>query len=199
MLNNVYYLPSSSSKLVSLALLNDKKIYLDNENETLYDSDTKEILASTQRWKKSFLLKLLNLSDAAVHLTRADEGTYQGPYVHQTVSSSSLPLTTWHKPLGHQNLVALRKYPHKLGISFVDDGKDHVCDSCQQAKATKISNREPQERSQHPYQFIHTDLVGPITPSGFSGERYFFTVENFPCSYAIQHICMQTNPASTLA
>lgn len=43
-LNNVYYLPSSTSNLVSLALLNDNKIYLDNENETLYDGDTKEIL-----------------------------------------------------------------------------------------------------------------------------------------------------------
>lgn len=61
-LNNVYFFPSSSSNLVSLALLNDNKIYLDNKNETLYNSDTKEILASTQRWKKSFLLKLLNLS-----------------------------------------------------------------------------------------------------------------------------------------
>lgn len=177
-LNNVYYLPSSPSNLVSLAVLNDNKIYLDNENETLYDSNTKEILASTQRWRKSFLLKLLNLSDAAVHLTRADEGTYQGPHVHQTVSTVStltLPLTTWHKRLGHLNLVALRNYLNELGILFVDNGKDHMCDSCQRAKATKIYNREPQERSQHPYQFIHTDLGGPITPIGFSGERYLFT------------------------
>lgn len=75
-LNNVYYLPSSPSNLVSLALLNDNKIYYDNENETLYDSDTKGVLASAQRWRKSFLLKLLNLSDAAVHLTRADGGIY---------------------------------------------------------------------------------------------------------------------------
>lgn len=174
-LNNVYYLPSSPSNLVSLALLNDNKIYLDNENETLYDSKTKEILASTQRWRKSFLLKLLNLSDAAVHLTRADERVYQGPHVYQTVNTPSLPLTTWHKRLGHLNLVALRKYLNELGISFVNDGKDHVWDSCQRAEATKIYNQEPQERSQHPYQFIHTDLVGPITPTGFSGERYFLT------------------------
>lgn len=110
-----------------------------------------------------------------MHLTRADEGTYQGPHVHQIVSTSTLPLTTWHKRLGHLNLVVLRKYLNELGILFVDDGKDHVCDSCQRAKATKIYNLEPQERSQHPYQFIYTDLVGPITPTGFSGERYFFT------------------------
>ena len=40
---------------------------------------------------------------------------------------------------------------------------------------TPIYNCKPQKRSEHPYQFIHTDLVGPISPTGFSGERYFFT------------------------
>lgn len=172
-LNNVYYLPSSPSNLVSFALLNDNKIYLDNENETLYDGDTKAILALTQCWRKSFLLKLLNLSDAAVHLTRANEEVYQGHHVHQTVTTS-LPLTTWYKQLRHLNLASLRKYLAKLTIPFIDDGKDHICDACQRAKATKIYNREPQEQSQHPYQFIHTDLVGPITPTSFLGKRYFF-------------------------
>ncbi len=81
-LNNIYYLPSSPSNLVSLALFNNNKIYLDNENDTLYNDDIKEILASIQCWKKSFLLKLLNLSDAVVHLTRGNEEVYQGSHVH---------------------------------------------------------------------------------------------------------------------
>lgn len=53
-----------------------------------------------------------------------------------------------------------------------------VCDSCERAKATKHYNRSPQKRAKRPYQYIHTDLVGPITPItpiGFRGERYFFT------------------------
>lgn len=60
-------------------------------------------------------------------------------------------------------------------MTSVDDGKDHVCDSCQHAKATKIYNRESHEQSQHQYQFIHKDLVGPIPPTGFLGELYFFS------------------------
>lgn len=99
--NNVYYLPSSPSNLVSLVLLNDNKIYLNNKNKTFYDSKIKEILASTQRWRKSFLLKLLNPSDATMHLTRANERVYQGSHVYQTVTTPSLPLTRWHKRLGH--------------------------------------------------------------------------------------------------
>ena len=51
-----------------------------------------------------------------------------------------------------------------------------MCDNCQRAKATKIYNRhDPQKRASETYQFILTDLVGPINPVGFGGERYFFT------------------------
>lgn len=46
-LNNIYYLPNSPSNLVSLAPLNDKKIYLNNKNEIFYNSNTKKNLALT--------------------------------------------------------------------------------------------------------------------------------------------------------
>ena len=46
-LNNVYYLLNSQSNFVNLALFNNNKIYHDNKNEILYDSDTKKILASS--------------------------------------------------------------------------------------------------------------------------------------------------------
>ena len=35
-------------------------------------------------------------------------------------------------------------------------------------------NREPQKRAQRPYQFVYTDLVGPIKPLDFSGQQYLF-------------------------
>ena len=57
----------------------------------------------------------------------------------------------------------------------MDDSEGHVCDICQRAKATKIYNRESQKRSQQPYQFIRTDLMGTINHVGFAGEQYFFT------------------------
>lgn len=69
-LKDVFFLPSSPSNLVSLALLNNGGIFHDNKNETLYDVDTKEVLAHAKRWNNSFLLQPLNLSDAAVRLTK---------------------------------------------------------------------------------------------------------------------------------
>lgn len=171
-LNDVYYLPNSPCNLVSLARLNDSDIYHNNENEMLYHLKTRRVLAQAKRWKNSYLLKPLNLSDAAVQLLRTDDDTYQGPMVCQTsITNAKLPLTTWHKRLGHLSFPSLQKHLQTLEIPFLEDARSFVCDSCQRAKATKIYNRTPQKRSEHPYQFIHTDLVGPISPTGFSGER----------------------------
>lgn len=76
-LRNVYYLPKSPCNLVSLGLFNDSGIYHENENETLYEVNTRQTLAQTQRWRNSYLLKPLNLSDGAINLLRVDDLTYQ--------------------------------------------------------------------------------------------------------------------------
>lgn len=177
-LQNVYYLPKSPCNLVSLGLLNDSGIYCDNESETLYEISTRRTLAQAQRWRNSYLLEPLNLSDGAVKILRVDDLTYRWPtnILHTTASSSTVPtLTTWHKRLGHTNFSSLKAFLRRLKIPFADDSKDYICDSCYRAKATKVYNREPQKRAQRPYQFVHTDVVGPINPIGFSGKRYFFT------------------------
>ena len=78
---NVYYLPSSPSNLVSLAFLHDHGIYYDNEKEKLYDKSSRRILASAKRWRKSCVLKLLNLSDVVANLTQVKNDIYQRPIV----------------------------------------------------------------------------------------------------------------------
>ena len=75
-LQNVYYLPNSLCNLVSLGLLNNSGIYHDNKNETLYQVQTRQRLAQAQRWRNSYLLKPLNLSNRAKNLLRVDELTY---------------------------------------------------------------------------------------------------------------------------
>ena len=177
-LRNIYYLPSSPCNLISLGLLNDSGIFHDNGNETLYQLGSKRVLAQARRWRNSYLFKPLNLSDAAVFLVKIGDKTYEWPphaFLSSSLSQTSLPITTWHKRIGHTNFPSLKGYLKRLGIGYIDDSESHICDSCQRAKATKVFNREPQKRSQQPYQFIHTDLVGPINSVRFSGEQYFFT------------------------
>ena len=172
-LTNVFYLPHSPSNLVSLGLLYDAGIFHHNEDQTLYDLETQKTLAFAERYKTSFLLHPLNLSATAVSLLRNND-VYEEPNVHQT-HDENLPLTRWHQRLGHLNFAALKRHLAHHNIAYTDDGEGYVCDSCERAKATKRYNRTPEQRATKPYQFIHIDLVGPITPIGFRGERYFFT------------------------
>lgn len=177
-LSDVYFLPHSPSNLVSLGRLNSNHIFHDNENETLYHVKTRKILAHAQRWKNSYLLTPLNLTDSAVQLVATNEEntfTCPKPLVNRT-SDVKLPFTVWHRRLGHLNFRVLKNYLQRLNIDFLDDSENRVCDSCHRAKATKVYNcHEPQKRAKSPFEFIHTDLVGPIKPIGFGGERYFFT------------------------
>lgn len=171
---NVYYLPNSPSNLVSLSFLNDAGIYYDNEQQALYNKASRRPFAFTQRWERSFLLHPLNLSVSAANLLKTEDNLYQDtkPKIHQTWSVK-LPLTIWHKQFGHLNFPALRKHLAHHNICYTND--EHICDSCKRAKATKHYNCTPQERAKRPYQFVYTDLVGPMTPLRFGAKSYFFT------------------------
>ncbi len=122
------------------------------------------------------MLNPLNLSNDAVYLLKVDADTYQPPHAFRT-SISSLPvlLSIWHKRLGHLNFSSIKSHLNWLNIKYEDDSHGYICNSCLQDKATKIYNRKSQKRVEQLYQFVHTDLVGPINPIGFSGKKYFFT------------------------
>lgn len=87
-LHNVYYLPNSPCNLVNLRLFNNSGVYHDNIYKSLYQVGSKKILAQAKRWRNSFLLYPLNLSDGAVHLLKVDTDTYHPFYVFQMSISS---------------------------------------------------------------------------------------------------------------
>lgn len=70
----------------------------------------------------------------------------------------------------------VRIYLKQLHINFSDDiSRQFVCGPCELSKAKERYNRSPRPMPQDKYVEVNTDLVGPITPCGFLGERYFFT------------------------
>ena len=171
---NVFHLPNIPSNLISLGLLNDAGIYYDNERQALYDKISQKPLPFARLWKTSFLLHPLNLSISAIKLFKAKDNIYQDaePKLHET-QSDKLPLTICQKRFGHLNFPALKKHLTHHNIRYRND--ERVCNSCMKAKATKHYNCSLQERAKRPYQFIHSDLVGPITHIGSGAERYFVT------------------------
>ncbi len=135
-LKNVFFFPSSPSNLVSLGLFNDHGIFYGNENETLYDKESKATLAYTQRWRNSFFFQLLNFTDSAVNLTHIDNNTDKWPTQAYRTAVTKPSLTVWHKRLRHLNFPGLKQYLKRLDISYSDDSAGQVCDSCQCSMTT---------------------------------------------------------------
>lgn len=106
-LQNFYYLPSSPSNLISLGLLNDGGVLHNNENKTLYQLTSKKIPAQARQWRNSYLLKPLNLSNAAVSPIKIDDKTYKWPsraFFSLSSSQTSFPITIClaYAPWPHQ-------------------------------------------------------------------------------------------------
>ena len=84
----------------------------------------------------------------------------------------------WHMRLGHPSLEYMRKmqkYEEKLKNVKLD--KDILdCETCILAKIVELPFKNNRRRSDRPLHTIHTDTMGPITPTSFPGENKFIIV-----------------------
>ena len=55
---------------------------------------------------------------------------------------------------------------------FETQRKYPLCHTCEMAKSIRKVSREPQQRAQHAFDIIHTDVVGPINPIGRNGHKW---------------------------
>lgn len=95
--------------------------------------------------------------------------------------NNKLLLIVWHKCFGYFNFSTLRKHLARYNIHHIKNKR--VCNSYERAKVTKYYNYMPQNRAKRAYQFIHTDLVRPITPMQFRAKTYFFM-------FTYKHTCI---------
>lgn len=142
-LHNMYYFPNSPCILLSFGLLNNSGIYYDNEHKSLYQVRSRKTLVQAKRWRNSFLLNPLNLSDSAVYLLRVDADPYQPLHAFWTSTSLFFILfSIWHKPLGYLNFSSLKSHLNRLDIKYKDDFHGYISDNCLWTKATKTYNRK---------------------------------------------------------
>ena len=96
--------------------------------------------------------------------------------VHFTSPSTTLKLI--HETYGHSSLNRLEPYlprniPHKAKESF-------QCKACIMAKITKQPFHEVSTLASKPFERIHLDLIGPISPISSGSHRYILTlVDNY--------------------
>ncbi|KNZ61400.1 hypothetical protein VP01_1405g4 [Puccinia sorghi] len=86
---------------------------------------------------------------------------------HSCMLSSS---ETLHKALGH---VSYRRIRQRLGIPLKDFS---ACKACAVSKVTKRLFYTRHSKASKPFEEIHLDIVGPISPMSREGHHYFLTV-----------------------
>jgi len=89
------------------------------------------------------------------------------PAVHHAHLSLAEKL---HKSLGHVSYSRIR---NKLGIPIKPPGS---CQSCAVSKITRASYKHRTSRAARPFEELHLDLIGPITPMSHKKHRYILTI-----------------------
>lgn len=75
-----------------------------------------------------------------------------------------------HKSLGH---VSYRRLRNKLGIPLKITNN---CESCAVSKITRASFQNKHCHASRPFEELHLDLIGPITPASREGDKFILTI-----------------------
>jgi hypothetical protein len=85
----------------------------------------------------------------------------------------------------------------------VNNNDREICEVCVSGKQTRVSHKQTRVKASRPLEKIHSDVVGPIDPVSYNGNRYILTLLNdythfsvaFPsrCSAVYQIICGNGN------
>ena len=81
----------------------------------------------------------------------------------------------WHRRLGHMSINYLKKLQtldeSLKNVKFTDTIKD--CEVCILAKMEKLPFKTTRSRAERPLQRIHSDIMGPIQPVSWPGNKNF--------------------------
>jgi transposase InsO family protein len=104
------------------------------------------------------------------------------------LASSSSELWKWHKKLGHLSfdlLTCLSKHNLVRGLPRLRFEKELVCAPCRHAKMVASSHPPLTDvMTEHPYELLHMDLVGPTRVRSASGKWYVLIVVDDYSRYA---------------
>lgn len=86
----------------------------------------------------------------------------------------------WHRRLAHVNFDFLNKVVSKdlvVGLPKIKISKDHLCDTCQMGKQTRVSFKSKNIIStSRPLELLHMDLFGPSREKSLGGNYYGFVL-----------------------
>ena len=102
-----------------------------------------------------------------------------------SIKSGTHSVDDWHKIMGHCNIKDIFHLQKVVnGMHFSDkDASD--CDTCCKGKMFQKLSRKPDKKAKTPFEFVHTDLNGPLKPSK-EGYKFVITfVDDYTGNIAI--------------
>lgn len=92
----------------------------------------------------------------------------------------------WHARMGHLGQQNLKRLPSMaVGVDFTKDiAEEYTCECCVMGRQKAVPHDSPTAPGTQPGEFVYSDLVGPLSPTGFNGCRYFVTFKDDFTSYS---------------
>ena len=78
----------------------------------------------------------------------------------------------WHQIMGHCNNEDLYRLESVMDGMKISDKSDLNCDVFVMGKMPQFRNRKPDDKAKSLFEFVHCDLVGPISPTAREGYKY---------------------------
>lgn len=157
-LHDVYYVPSLIANLVSGISLFRKGFYFHGSKCTFnHISDDQEVVYAPMV-NRLFVLQVAYISLIAL--------------------SSRDSAFTWHWQLGHVGFDSLKKALEKRSLDSKDIALIKLCKACAEAKQQRHLSYTTQQVPKNILDIIHTDVLRPITPTGFNGCQYYLVFIN---------------------
>ena len=154
-LKHALYVPSFHLTLISVHQLDKAGLYTVFKNGTCKIKTTK---------KRKVVLTGSHKNDL-YHLDIL-------PVLH---AHASIDVNTLHRCLGHVSSTRLVQMVNDGAVEGIDKvtGKLKFCEPCVLAKSKKLPFKHKGQKATHPFQIIHSDVGGPVTPADHHGNRYW--------------------------
>ena len=169
-LRNVLHVPDMGVNLLSVGkLLNFDIAVSFHKTGCILTKDDLKLIGTRNR--DLFFLDLWQSRNSAL-------AAYSVPsdFIHQL----------WYARMGHLGQNNLNKLPNMVvGVDFIKDiAEEYICECCVMGRQKAVSHDSLTESGTQPGEFVYSDLVGPLSPTGFNGCRYFVTFKDDFISYS---------------
>jgi hypothetical protein len=172
--NGVLYAPNMFLSIISHSKVRAKGCYWHGWDEKIYRKSDKLELAYTPKIDGvPNILQVANEDDKLGAARALAFASQHGSHNSHTPPFRKVTLKELHETFGHADVKQLRKLVDTTTDLQLTDVSRFSCEVCMISNSRLQVLRVVPEHATHLFQRVHVDLVGPISPPGLNGERWW--------------------------